>query len=254
MALRICSAMSTLKVTKQKHQETAQEKSLKQEAQVFLDRKTSPYSSRAPVHSPTLEELQETCFSDYVRDILFGPEAPLKKVGMAKVALPQGFCHEPLYRDVTARGAEWQQGTQLGDMLVEGPIKQCISGIGGVYEYTLFDEKEVPLHEFRDKADAYQKRQLGEVVVSAEKYEDNDYCDLLALKFWKRLGPTMESSMYGADMEGSLFDQDDDACGWNPSRLESCLSLLSTDANGESLPGVTTPYLYFGMWASVFCA
>jgi jumonji domain-containing protein 2 len=68
------------------------------------------------------------------------------------------------------------------------------------------------------------------------------------------LGPTMESSMYGADMEGSLFDQDDDACGWNPSRLESCLSLLSTDANGESLPGVTTPYLYFGMWASVFCA
>jgi jumonji domain-containing protein 2 len=246
--------MSTLKVTKQKHQETAQEKSLKQEAQVFLDRKTSPYSSRAPVHSPTLEELQETCFSDYVRDILFGPEAPLKKVGMAKVALPQGFCHEPLYRDVTARGAEWQQGTQLGDMLVEGPIKQCISGIGGVYEYTLFDEKEVPLHEFRDKADAYQKRQLGEVVVSAEKYEDNDYCDLLALKFWKRLGPTMESSMYGADMEGSLFDQDDDACGWNPSLLESCLSLLSTDANGESLPGVTTPYLYFGMWASVFCA
>jgi len=108
--------------------------------------------------------------------------------------------------------------------------------------------------------------------------------------FWKRLGPTMPPAMYGADLEGSLFvnrkenqedddedsesdngshddndsesgsssDEDDDtddeevdeedkACGWSIRHMDSCLHVLSY------VPGVTSPYLYFGMWASCFC-
>jgi len=233
-----------------KKQQNGRDKSLKQEAQLFLDRKSSPYSSRAPSHAPTLQEIQNIPFQEYVRSVLFGsPEAT--KQGMAKVTLPQGF--SSLALDTTARGPDWQKDTELGDFMVEGPIKQCLSGIGGVYEYTLLDQKSLPLHEFREKADAYQQRQLGSVVNDKDTMDD-DYCDALAAKFWKRLGPTMESSMYGADMEGSLFQKEDGACGWNPGTLESCLQLLSADTDGQSLPGVTTPYLYFGMWASVFAA
>ncbi len=69
-------------------------------------------------------------------------------------------------------------------------------------------------------------------------------------------------------MEGTLFDGDE-ACGWNVDKLESCLQLLLADVNNTDLddmkrerlteqdfrmPGVTSAYLYFGMWASVFCA
>jgi len=90
--------------------------------------------------------------------------------------------------------------------------------------------------------------------------ESDEHMDLLARKFWKRLGPTMESSEYGADMEGTLFDGDE-ASGWNVDKLESCLALLEADYKNEDdidepfrLPGVTSAYLYFGMWASVFSA
>ena len=66
--------------------------------------------------------------------------------------------------------------------------------------------------------------------------------------FWKRLGPTMPPAWYGADHEGTLFPDDDDATGWSLGQLDSCLHVL------PHVPGVTSPYLYLGMWASVFCA
>jgi jumonji domain-containing protein 2 len=193
-------------------------------------------------------------FQTYVQKILFqnddDDEEEDKQQGIAKVTLPQGAC-EGLYKDATARGPEWQRGTKLGDFMVEGPIKQCLSGIGGVYEYTLLDQKALSLSDFRHKADVFQEQQIGPV--NETDYALDDCCEELANKFWKRLGPTMASSMYGADMEGSLFDSSHDSCGWNLRDLESCLQLLLT-TDGEALPGVTTPYLYFGMWASVFCA
>ena len=70
----------------------------------------------------------------------------------------------------------------------------------------------------------------------------------------------MEPAIYGADMEGTLF-KDAHASGWNIDRLESCLCLLRADAHGGDrddevfhVPGVTSAYLYFGMWASAFAA
>lgn len=224
------------------------DKSLEKEAQSFLDRK-SAYTRFASSHSPSLTELKAVSFQSYVQSILFNSQDDEKpQEGIAKITLPQGG-PKGIYEDTTARGQEWQQGTTLGDMMVEGPIKQCVSGIGGVYEYTLLDEKALPLWEFREKADRYREKQIGASIPNDNSYTD-DCCHDLANRFWKRLGPTMASSMYGADMEGTLFDEGD-SCGWNLGELESCLQLLSAEGN---VPGVTTPYLYFGMWASVFCA
>jgi jumonji domain-containing protein 2 len=70
----------------------------------------------------------------------------------------------------------------------------------------------------------------------------------------------MEPAVYGADTDGTFF-KDAHASGWNVDRLESCLCLLRADAKGGDrddevfhLPGVTSAYLYFGMWASAFAA
>ena len=126
-----------------------------------------------------------------------------------------------------------------------------------MYEYTFLEQPPISVAQFRTKTDEYRKRHIG------KEYDDNhsdENCDELSRKFWKRLGPTMEPSIYGADMEGTLF-KDSHAYGWNVDRLESCLCLLRVDATeGDRddkifhLPGVTSAYLYFGCWASAFAA
>jgi JmjC domain, hydroxylase len=173
--------------------------------------------------------------------------------GIARVTLPEGFSElAGIGKDRTGRGAEWQAGTRLGDMVLPSPMKQIVRGIGGTYEYTFLDQDPITVAEFRTKADEYLESQVG-------RMHNDQTVEELERRFWKRLGPTMQPPMYGADMEGTLFSKDDDCHGFNVSKLQSCLQLLLMDReedskDGGGIPGVTTPYLYFGMWASVFCA
>ena len=204
--------------------------------------------------------------------------------GMAKVSLPKGFWDEHgICEDSTGRGENWESGTKLGDMTIPSPIKQCIRGIGGIYEYTFLDQPPISVAEFRQKADEYFFSQVGKRIPASSTNEadgdrknQEDDVEFLERKFWKRLGPTMPPAMYGADMEGTLFGEDE-CSGWNLSKLQSCLQLLRSspehradaakdDSDNErnqsdniddsdgGIPGVTTPYLYFGMWASAFSA
>ena len=251
------------------------DRSVLQEAQRFCKSKSN-YPQPCQSYEPTLEELDVTTFSDYVRHVVLGnaergnnedtkadsekrrhsrditgkPPIPYLH-GMAKVTLPKGFCKQiGIARDETGRGPDWEKGTPLGDMVLPSPIKQCVRGIGGIYEYTFLDQPPISAAEFREKSDEFLKSQLG-------NRSDDMSIELMERKFWKRLGPTMQPAMYGADMEGTLFG-DDDCHGWNVSKLQSCLQLLLSDQPPDNqyggIPGVTTPYLYFGMWASVFCA
>ncbi|KAI9031576.1 JmjC domain, hydroxylase-domain-containing protein [Phycomyces nitens] len=61
--------------------------------------------------------------------------------------------------------------------------------------------------------------------------------------YWRNL--TFMAPYYGADIHGSLFNHT--AQGWNLNNLDNVLRKLRV-----SIPGVTTPYLYFGMWKSTF--
>ena len=265
----------------------------------FFCRSKSQWPQTCTHHQPTLQELQTTTFSDFVRTVVLrqaepkyedheeaveanavsGDEAspasptsgvsprlpadsrppPAREIidgppmhyrhGMAKVSLPKGFM-ESGGVDPTGRGPEWAAGTPLGDMMLPSPIKQVLRGIGGIYEYTFLDLAPMSVAEYRVMADEYLKSQVG------PKARETDI-DTLQRKFWKRLGPTMQPALYGADMEGTLFKKSDYCCGWNISQLHSCLELLlcdQPDGHQGGIPGVTTPYLYFGMWASVFCA
>ncbi|KAF8929355.1 hypothetical protein BGZ58_009017, partial [Dissophora ornata] len=70
-----------------------------------------------------------------------------------------------------------------------------------------------------------------------------DYCKELERNYWRNL--TFVQPMYGADMSGSLFD--DRTKSWNTQCLGDLLSRID-----QNLPGVNTPYLYFGMWKATF--
>ncbi|KAF8961902.1 Lysine-specific demethylase 4B [Entomortierella lignicola] len=70
-----------------------------------------------------------------------------------------------------------------------------------------------------------------------------DYCKELERNYWRNL--TFVQPMYGADMSGSLFDERTKS--WNTQCLGDLLSRID-----QNLPGVNTPYLYFGMWKATF--
>ncbi|KAJ2963083.1 hypothetical protein NQZ79_g1861 [Umbelopsis isabellina] len=78
--------------------------------------------------------------------------------------------------------------------------------------------------------------------------EDDDkytveYCKELERTYWRNL--TFTQPMYGADMQGTLFD--DSTKSWNVNHLDNILNRI-----GVELPGVNTAYLYFGQWKATF--
>ena len=70
-------------------------------------------------------------------------------------------------------------------------------------------------------------------------------CRAIEAEYWRTLNVGMPP-MYGADQPGTLFD--DRTTQWTVGTLDSLLSRTLKCA----LPGVTTPYLYFGMWRASF--
>ena len=78
-----------------------------------------------------------------------------------------------------------------------------------------------------------------------EDYTEEGYRNL-ERKFWRELG-LGEACWYGADMKGSLFT--DETTSWNVAHLPNLLNRLNLK---RKLPGVNTPYLYWGMWAAAF--
>ncbi|GAA6010537.1 hypothetical protein JCM11491_006986 [Sporobolomyces phaffii] len=79
----------------------------------------------------------------------------------------------------------------------------------------------------------------------------DDYTVEMMRDFERRYWRTLtfgESPMYGADMAGSLFN--DSTTAWNVAHLGDLLPKLAP--RNCSIPGVVSPYLYFGMWRATF--
>lgn len=68
-------------------------------------------------------------------------------------------------------------------------------------------------------------------------------CEELERIYWKTL--TYAAPLYGADLPGTLFEDDSDI--WNLNKLPNLLDVL-----GTKVPGVNTAYLYLGMWKATF--
>ncbi|KAL1410221.1 hypothetical protein Q8F55_004226 [Vanrija albida] len=103
------------------------------------------------------------------------------------------------------------------------------------------EEPRKPVNPFYETADLHK-----DWLPSDATQEDFTVqgCANLERKFWRTLGQG-SNSWYGADLAGSLFAEED--YPWNVANLPNLLNKLP-----QKLPGVNSPYLYFGMWRAAF--
>ncbi|CAB1445957.1 unnamed protein product [Pleuronectes platessa] len=162
-------------------------------------------------------------FRDFNQYLVYMESQGAHRAGLAKVIPPKGWKPRRTYDDID-------------DLMIDAPIQQMVAGQSGLFTQYNIQKKPLSVQEFRRLAnsDMYcTPRYLN--------YED------LERKYWKNL--TFVSPIYGADVSGSLYDEDVEE--WNVGHLNSVLDVIEEDS-GVSIQGVNTPYLYFGMWKTTF--
>lgn len=167
---------------------------------------------------PTMEEFKE--FSKY---ITFMESQGAHRAGLAKVIPPEGWKPRKNYDTIE-------------DMVIPAPITQVVTGQSGLFTQYNIQKKSMTVGEYRKMA-------------NSKKYctpRHKDFDDL-ERKYWKNL--TFVSPMYGADVSGSIYDED--IKEWNIGRLNTLLDMVEQEC-GIVIDGVNTPYLYFGMWKTTF--
>lgn len=145
---------------------------------------------------------------------------------------------------------------RLENVTISKPIEQTFNGSQGVFhQLNVESRKKFTIKEF--KAYTEQGKPRGrDSRPHRQRQDSNDSGETLATisspstdyeklerMYWRVL-PCKEA-MYGADLPGSLFPPDVEQ--WNVACLPGPLSHLQ-----KKIPGVNTPYLYFGSWKATF--
>ncbi|KAJ3370861.1 hypothetical protein HDU91_005848 [Kappamyces sp. JEL0680] len=219
----------------------------------LLDIKPAFYyeENGVPVFKPTLEE-----FKDFYRFVL-SIEALGQRAGLVKVIPPP----------------EWKGSASLeriNEIKIAKPISQTFNEWFDLSEQPEYQppllnyQGKMVLHEIAKKRKRGKNGELDEPEgCSADVPKDTvldggkpryltcnnaplseEYLAALDRFYWRNL--SFQETMYGADLPGSLFADDPDN-KWNVAHLENLLSTVGAD-----VPGVTTPYLYFGMYKATF--
>ncbi|KAI5934118.1 Lysine-specific demethylase 4D [Manis javanica] len=145
------------------------------------------------------------------------------RAGVAKIIPPKGWKARKTYDDIS-------------DILIPTPLQQTVLGGTGVFTQYSKKKKAMTVGEYR-------------YLATSAKYQAPPHSDFddLERKFWKtRL---YSSPIYGADVNGSLFDKNTKP--WNLRHLGTIQDLLEQEC-GVVIEDVNTPYLYFGMWKTTF--
>ncbi|XP_005993861.1 lysine-specific demethylase 4B isoform X1 [Latimeria chalumnae] len=167
---------------------------------------------------PTMEE-----FRDFRKYVAYIESQGAHRAGLAKVIPPKEWKPRKTYDDID-------------DMVIPAPIQQVVTGQSGLFTQYNIQKKAMTVGEYRRLA-------------NGEKYctpRHQDFEDL-ERKYWKNL--TFVSPIYGADISGSLYDNDVEE--WNIGNLNTLLDMVEQEC-GIIIEGVNTPYLYFGMWKTTF--
>lgn len=172
-------------------------------------------------YRPTWEQMEN--FNAYIKYI---HDDGGHRAGLAKIIPPAGY---------RARKAPYDD-EELLRMRINSPIKQHVTGQLGRYTIAnIMNEKGCTVRHFKRYADTKHPTPVH------DSYSD------LERKYWKHI--FSNPSIYGADVSGSLFD--DDVEHFNLTRLGTILDHVKDDY-GIKIEGVNTCYLYFGMWKSTF--
>lgn len=129
------------------------------------------------------------------------------------------------------------------------PIQQEILGSRGVFLAVHVEKHRRTVGEFRKEAEAFRRRTKPPVLPVGPDGEvlRPEMLDEMDKSFFKNL--IFRRPLYGADSEGTLFEND--VCNhFNLNNLDTVLNVI--DDPRAQIPGVHTPYLYFGMFGSMF--
>uniref|UniRef100_A0A8C5D2E1 [histone H3]-trimethyl-L-lysine(9) demethylase n=1 Tax=Gadus morhua TaxID=8049 RepID=A0A8C5D2E1_GADMO len=178
----------------------------------------SPGSKGIMTFHPTVEE-----FQNFSRYIAYMESQGAHKAGLAKIVPPKGWKPRRSYDDIDG-------------LVIPAPIQQVVTGQSGLFTQYNIQKKAMTVQEFRKLA-------------NSDKFCSPHYQDFeeLERKYWKNV--TFNAPIYGADVNGSLYDPD--VKEWNICRLNTVLDTVEHES-GITIEGVNTPYLYFGMWKTTF--
>ncbi|XP_072246300.1 lysine-specific demethylase 4A isoform X2 [Leuresthes tenuis] len=168
--------------------------------------------------TPSKEE-----FKDFGRYVAYMESQGAHRAGMVKIIPPKGWKPRKTY-------------SNIDDLLIPAPIQQVVTGQSGLFTQYNIQKKPMTVHEFRKTSNLDK--------FSSPRYVDYDE---LERKFWRNL--TFNPPLYGADVSGTLYDPN--VTEWNVGHLNTILDTVQSES-GIKIKGVTTPYLYFGMWKSAF--
>uniref|UniRef100_A0A8K9X5Y9 [histone H3]-trimethyl-L-lysine(9) demethylase n=1 Tax=Oncorhynchus mykiss TaxID=8022 RepID=A0A8K9X5Y9_ONCMY len=179
---------------------------------------TTPGSKGIMTFHPTAEE-----FQNFSRYIAYMEYQGAHQAGLAKVVPPKDWRPRKSYDDID-------------DLVIPAPIQQVVTGQSGLFTQSNIQKKPMTVREFRKTA-------------NSDKFCSPRYADIeeLERKYWKSV--TFNSPIYGADVNGTLYDPD--VTDWNIGKLNTILDTVE-HVNGITIQGVNTPYLYFGMWKTTF--
>ncbi|XP_063111675.1 probable lysine-specific demethylase 4F [Cavia porcellus] len=167
---------------------------------------------------PTMEE-----FANFSKYIAYMESQGAHKAGLAKVIPPKEWRARESYDNIS-------------DLLIATPLQQVVSGQAGVFTQFHKRKKSMTVRKYQHLANSAKYQ-----APPHQSFED------LERKYWKN--HLCGSPIYGADISGSLFDENTKQ--WNLGHLGTILDLLEEEC-GVVIQGVNTPYLYFGMWKTTF--
>uniref|UniRef100_A0A0K2SX66 [histone H3]-trimethyl-L-lysine(9) demethylase n=1 Tax=Lepeophtheirus salmonis TaxID=72036 RepID=A0A0K2SX66_LEPSM len=172
------------------------------------------------VFRPTWEE-----FKDFNKYMTYIESLGAHKAGIAKIIPPKEWVprKKPIKLDEL-------------NIRIPDPICQMINGNRGIFQSLNIRKKGINVQDYHKLAESDRYRTPRYV-----DYED------LERKYWKNV--TFVSPIYGADVPGSITDEDCES--WNIRHLRSVLDYVNEDYNIQ-IEGVNTAYLYFGMWKTTF--
>ncbi|XP_043917027.1 lysine-specific demethylase 4C isoform X2 [Protopterus annectens] len=175
-------------------------------------------SCKIMTFTPTMEE-----FRDFNKYLVYMESQGAHRAGLAKVIPPKGWRPRKHYDDID-------------DLVIPAPIQQIVTGQSGLFTQYNIQKKPMTVKEFRKLA-------------NSDKFCSPRYFSYeeLERKYWKNL--TFVAPIYGADVNGSLYDKEVDE--WNIAHLNTILDVIG-EVCRISIEGVNTPYLYFGMWKTTF--
>uniref|UniRef100_A0A8C9DF56 JmjN domain-containing protein n=1 Tax=Prolemur simus TaxID=1328070 RepID=A0A8C9DF56_PROSS len=125
---------------------------------------------------PTMEE-----FTDFDKYIAYMESQGAHRAGLAKVIPPKDWKARQTYADIS-------------DILIATPLQQVASGQAGVFTQYHKKKKAMTLGQYR-------------CLANSEKYRTPPHLNFedLERKYWK--SRIYDSPIYGADVNGSLFDE-----------------------------------------------